>query len=180
MCNFSAKLIAWMDGELPDDEAAQVERHVRACEQCHISLVRYKKVSSAFVAYCDAATKSQKRSRPSHWVPVLAGAGLAAAAALFLGFLHEPVKQSPLPPRAAVSPANVILETAPTHVRKVQRRHTAAKNQNANSGLAEPAIEINIPAEAMFPPGAVPEGVNFIADLSIAADGSVQRLRLRP
>jgi hypothetical protein len=32
----------------------------------------------------------------------------------------------------------------------------------------------------MFPPGAVPEGINFVAELSIAQDGSAQRLRLQP
>jgi hypothetical protein len=41
------------------------------------------------------------------------------------------------------------------------------------------AIQIAIPAEAMFPPGAMPAGVNFIADLRIAPDGSVQQVRLR-
>ena len=45
---------------------------------------------------------------------------------------------------------------------------------------AEPAIQIAIPAAAMFPPGAVPDGLTFIADVTIAADGSAQRLRLRP
>jgi hypothetical protein len=41
------------------------------------------------------------------------------------------------------------------------------------------AIEIAIPAEAMFPPGAMPNGINFIADLRIAPDGSVKQVRLR-
>jgi hypothetical protein len=41
------------------------------------------------------------------------------------------------------------------------------------------AIEIAIPAEAMFPPGVMPDGINFIADLRIAPDGSVKQVRLR-
>jgi hypothetical protein len=41
-------------------------------------------------------------------------------------------------------------------------------------------IQIAIPADEMFPPGAVPEGMHFVADLTIAADGSAERLRLRP
>jgi len=41
------------------------------------------------------------------------------------------------------------------------------------------AIQIAIPAEAMFPPGAVPNGISFIADLRIAPDGSVKQVRLR-
>jgi hypothetical protein len=46
--------------------------------------------------------------------------------------------------------------------------------------MAEPAIQIAIPADAMFPHGAVPEGMTYIANLSLAADGSVQGFRLRP
>jgi hypothetical protein len=40
-------------------------------------------------------------------------------------------------------------------------------------------VQIAIPAEAMFPPGAAPNEMNFIAELTIAADGSVQQVRLR-
>jgi hypothetical protein len=42
----------------------------------------------------------------------------------------------------------------------------------------ETAVQIAIPAEAMFPPGAMPKGMNFIAELSIAPDGSVKQVRL--
>jgi hypothetical protein len=45
---------------------------------------------------------------------------------------------------------------------------------------SEPAVEIIIPAEAMYPPGAVPAGFSFIADVSFAADGSPHALRLWP
>jgi len=55
-----------------------------------------------------------------------------------------------------------------------------AQNQNAYSLPDEPVIQIAIPAEEMFPPGAVPEGMHFVADVTIAADGSAERLRLRP
>jgi hypothetical protein len=37
-----------------------------------------------------------------------------------------------------------------------------------------------IPADAVFPPGAVPEGVSFTADVSIGPDGSAQQIRFRP
>ena len=43
----------------------------------------------------------------------------------------------------------------------------------------ESAVQIAIPADAMFAPGAVPKGMNFIAELSIAPDGSVKQVRLR-
>ena len=45
---------------------------------------------------------------------------------------------------------------------------------------AEQTIQIIIPADALFPPGAFPEGVSFVADLRLAADGSAGGLALRP
>jgi hypothetical protein len=43
----------------------------------------------------------------------------------------------------------------------------------------ETAVQIAIPADAMFPPGAVPNGMNWNAELIIAPDGSVKQVRLR-
>ena len=45
MCEFSGKLIAWMDRELPESEAADVERHLGACAECRERLAAYKQVS---------------------------------------------------------------------------------------------------------------------------------------
>jgi anti-sigma factor RsiW len=180
MCDFSGRLVAWMDRELPVDEAAEVEWHVRDCSECRRRVDAYKKVSRAFVAHCDAVMEGTTRRR-LRWVHVLASA-TAAAAVLFLVFQPASVKQIPvLPPVADASPA-IILETAPKPVKTVHRRRgiAPAKTPNANWGLPETAIQIAIPVEAMFPPGAVPEGITFIADVSMAADGSVQGLRLQP
>ena len=182
MCDFLGRLVAWMDHELPDDEAADVERHVRDCSECRGRVDAYEQVSRAFVAYCDAAMEKKTRRRLKHWVPLLASA--AAAAVLLLVFHPTTVKQMPAGPRVpdAAAPAVVVeTETAPRPVKKVHRRHVIApmKTPNANWASAEPAIQIAIPVEAMFPPGAVPEGITFIADLSVAADGSVQGLRLQ-
>jgi hypothetical protein len=114
-------------------------------------------------------------------VPALASA--AAAAVLFMVFQPKAVKQTPVRPRVAeAAPAVVVeTETATKLVKKVHRRHVTVpmKTPNASWASAEPSIQIAIPVEAMFPPGAVPEGITFIADLSMAADGSVQGLRLR-
>jgi hypothetical protein len=101
--------------------------------------------------------------------------------ALLLVFWPPSVKPILVHPQVAgVSPA-VLSETAPRPVERVHRRHPIAsrKTPKATWVAAGPAIEIAIPAEAMFPPGAVPEGTTFIADLRMAADGSLQGLRLR-
>jgi hypothetical protein len=181
MCDFSGRLVAWMDRELPDNEAADLERHVRECSECRGRVDAYEQVSRAFVAYCDASMGEKTRRSLKRWVPLLAGA--AATAVLFMVFQPTTVKQMPVRPRAAAAAPAVVVETetAPIPVKKVHRRHVIAptKTPNANWASAEPAIQIAIPVEAMFPPGAVPEGIMFIADLSVAADGSVQGLRLQ-
>jgi anti-sigma factor RsiW len=182
MCDFSGKLIAWLDRELPEKESADVERHVRTCVECANNLDLYSRVSSAFDAYCDTVMTSKAGRRVRRWAPVLSGAAAAATLALLLMLPQPPVEQ--LQPRAqapAASPA-VVVEQAPAPVKTTRPRHAVARvqKQDANWPPAQPPIRIAIPAEAMFPPGAIPEGVNFIADLSIAADGSVQRLRLQP
>ncbi|HEY1866164.1 MAG TPA: zf-HC2 domain-containing protein [Candidatus Acidoferrales bacterium] len=228
--NPSSKLIAWLDGELPPDEAARVEQHVRACAECRSRVDAYDQVSSAFTAYCDAAVAVDASPRPiatqraketpppethQRWVPILLGAA-AAVIILLLAFPRARVEPPATPPQAAaaVGSQSVFESTPPV---PPQSRSAAADRAAANSAAktvrkphaappaqtppqvpahapaprpsqirdaawqpAEPAIEIAIPAEAMFPPGAVPEGFNFTADLSIAPDGSASRIRLQP
>jgi hypothetical protein len=180
MCDFSGKLVAWMDRELSDDEAADLEQHVRGCPDCLKNVDAYEQASRAFVAYCDAAMKKKTRRRLPHWVPLLSSA--AAAAVLLVVFQPASVKQIPVRPQVADASPAIILETAPRAVKKGHRRHAIAtmKTPNANWGMAEPTIQIAIPVEAMFPPGAVPEGITLIADVSMTTDGSVQGLRLQP
>ena len=72
---------------------------------------------------------------------------------------------------------------------ELERRHAAEPTRRAaprprfaqtHWPPAPPAVEIAIPADAIFPPGAAPEGVSFAADVTIAPDGSAQQIRLRP
>ena len=178
MCDFSGRLVAWMDRELPDSEAADAEQHVRDCSECRRRVDAYKQVSRAFIAHCDAMMEGTTR-RTSRWVPVLAS---AAAAVLFLVFQPASVKQIPVRPAVADASLAIVPETAPKPVKTVHRRRAIApaKTPNANWALPETAIQIAIPVEAMFPPGAIPEGITLIADVSMGADGSVQGLRLQP
>ena len=317
----SGKLMAWLDRELPDAEAAAVERHVRACTECASRAEAYRQTSLAFAAYCDACceatlaapvlqvsaplaraaaraeggrgelaepatSRSVARGRAAgrgfprpavRW----AAAGAAAAVAVLLLVALSRARRDDFPGRAEASAANAAGAAAPARAAAIRAREngptaaaaaqgidvhgmaapdTAAPSFGArnfaaaNSGAAnlgttklkgrrlgtsslhahsvathpttarrgrtgaallaaanthpaavagtqaaiapapfagnsanvaswtpaEPAIQIAIPAAAMFPPGAVPEGLTFIADVTIAADGSAQRLRLRP
>jgi|SRR5579863_57297 len=207
MCDDSGRLIAWLDQELPEDEAAFVERHLQVCVGCQTRLVAYQQVSRTFDAYCDAEIASERRRSLPRWIPVMsAGAAAAVAvAAVFLTFPRGRVLQPPINSQTALSAATdprmgaahsvVALETPPSAVNRVERvdrRYAAVPARRRSAGAAppevrdvgalpaEPAIEITIPSDAVFPPGAVPEGVSFVADVILGADGSAERLRLQP
>jgi anti-sigma factor RsiW len=183
MCDVQAKLVAWLDGELPSDEVAGVECHIEECKECRSRLAAYEKVSETFDAYCDVVVAAKKRGRVSLWVPVLAGAAVAAAM-IFLAFPRARIEAPPIgtPTNRVASvpvPASPMPEPAPR--KTIRKRHAVAPAQERIAGWqpAEAAVQIAIPAEAMFPPGAMPEGMNFIAELSIAPDGSVKQVRVR-
>jgi hypothetical protein len=198
MCDFSGKLIAWLDRELSTEESAEVERHLEACSECRGDVEAYKRASSEFDAYCDEALAARARRGVPRWVPVASAAGaVAALVALFLALPRTRVEPPAFhPPQAAVAAsAAVVTEALPSAVTPIQRVHrrqavvpvkiqnenfALVQNQNAYTPPDEPVIQIAISADEMFPPGAVPEGMHFVADLTIAADGSAERLRLQP
>jgi hypothetical protein len=198
MCDFSGKLVAWLDQEVPSDEAAHVERHLKDCSACRSEVDAYKRVSVELDAYCDAATAAGARPAASRWV--LVASGTAAAAALVALFLAMPRAQVKPPAfhslQATVAAPPAMGDKAdPASVKSIQRNHrrqaiAPASIRNASSALVqtqndymladEPVIQIAIPADEMFPPGAVPEGMHFVADVTIGADGSAEGLRLHP
>jgi anti-sigma factor RsiW len=187
MCEVQGKLVAWLDRELAADEAVAVQRHVERCEECRRSLAKYETASKTFEAYCDAVMAAKAPRRAVRGGSILAGALVTAVAAavMFLVFRRTPVEPSPvLKPTVATAS---VLALEPSAAQPVPRKAASHKRHVAPRvreyvTKAEPmdtAIEIAIPAEAMFPPGAMPNGVNFVADVRIAPDGSVQQVRLR-
>jgi len=183
MCDVSGKLVAWMDGELTENEAADVEQHVRDCSGCRNRVEAYGEVSRLVVTYCDAAAATRPRRKLPRWVPALAGAVALAALLVFI-FRPTVVKPMPIVARAADRAPASVPEAGSTPIKvkakTVHRRHEGVTRRNPNTdwAFADPAFQIVIPAEAMFAPGALPEGTFFRADLSMASDGSVQGLRL--
>ncbi len=183
MCNFSGRLVAWMDGELAQNEVAAVQQHVAACAECTKCVATYKDASREFAAYYDAATRTspEPSRRIPRWVPVLAGAAAIILVALTL--MRPTVTPVPAVPQVAVAALpSVQYETPAAPLKPAGKPHSAArrKARPENWAMIEPAIQIAIPAEAMFPPGAVPEGFTYVANLSLASDGSVQGLHLQP
>jgi len=188
MCNVHAKLVAWLDGELPGNEAAHVAHHVERCEECRRHVARYKQVGEAFSAYCDAVMDAKTQRRVLRWVPAL-GIAAVAAGLLFLVFPRTPVAPPPvLAPRIAAAPVTEPIRVPAQIARDAVARDGARKrrvaappayNEAVKWQRAESAVQIAIPADSMFAPGAVPKGMNFIAELTIAPDGSVTQVRLR-
>jgi anti-sigma factor RsiW len=196
MCDFPGRLVAWLDGEMPEGEAAEVQRHVQSCLECRSRVDAYERVSKGVNAYCDEAVASKVHRGAVRWELVLSAAAVAGIA-LVMSFPRARVQQTlaqqtlpqqaaaaapALPDAAAAGSAVRVFETASASEKKMHRRRAAvpAQIQNTNWVAAEPGIQIAIPAEAMFPPGAVPDGINFVAEVSIAPDGSAQGLRLQP
>ncbi len=173
-----------MDGELAENEAAEIERHVAACAECRVRVVSYEEASQGFAAYYDTTTQTTLAAQPHRklprWAPVAAVAAVAAVIVL-LALLPRTSKQVPPNPQVATAQPPIAVQPAIQPLTPVHRAHVAThrKAPAANWAMAEPAIQIAVPADSMFPPGAVPEGVNFVANLSLA-DGSVQAIRLQP
>jgi hypothetical protein len=183
MCDAQAKLIAWLDRELSPDELVDLDHHIKGCQDCRGRLAAYRQVTETFAVYCDAVVAAKTRRRVGRWVPVLAST-VVAAAVILLTFPQKRVEPPPVL-TAKVAAASVPVPTphaAEFAPRKtIHKRHAVppVQEQTVKWQPTETAVQIAIPAEAMFPPGAMPNGMNFIAELSIAADGSVKQVRLR-
>jgi hypothetical protein len=197
MCDYSRKLIAWIDRELPEGESADLERHVAECAECREQLVSLERASRAFNAYCEATFAAATRRKLPRSLPAAgAAAGIAAAAAIVAVFMlpRQHVALVPLAVPPAAEAPQTPLEQSQRQCASVRpgRSHNnrrvsateasarASHERSLSSFPAELPIQIAIPADAMFPPGAVPPGMSFTAELTISADGSPERLGLRP
>jgi hypothetical protein len=164
MCEYSGKLIAWLDQELPPEEATNVEWHVNQCAACRKAVDAYQEVSGVFLACYEATMTARPRRNMHLW----AWSGVAAAAAIVAVFFMAPPAHL-APPRAeklsfhppAPPPAPILEVRAPVH----SRPHALHPPIQRQWVAAEPTIQVALPADALFPPGAVPEGFSFIADV---------------
>ena len=190
MCNLNLPLVAWIDGELPASEAVAVAHHVQGCTDCRAHVSEYENACRDFAGYYTAATRAACAIKPPRRVPNWVPFAAAAAAVIATGLLLLPCAKTPAP--AAPQVANVTIPvprvTTQKSIEPVQRLQSVTKRAasprrrptHKDWAIAQPTIQIAIPADSVFPPGAVPEGVAYIANVSFAADGSVQRFRLRP
>ena len=185
MCDCSTKLIAWLDRELEPAEMARVQQHLENCKECRASLVKYEQVSKVFDDYCKVTLTTVADRRSRRWVPILSAAAaillLAVTAALLLRTRVQPLPATPIAiVRPPESPLTSEPRPAPVNTAHPRRMPAPVRKQKATWLPPQPAIEVAIPADSMFPPGAFPEGVNFIADVNFAPDGSARQIRLQP
>jgi anti-sigma factor RsiW len=210
MCELSSKLIAWMDGELGQAEAAAIEQHLADCAECRNAFASYGEASEAFALYRDAAAAEVFDGRLNQplqrWL--LSAVGTAAAIALLLFFapkhLFSPVGKNPgteigpssafltAPPVAgsersvsgsgrtqashqlAGKPASTQKARAWTRASAKRALARSAEKAPSESVVAlaaspEPLIEVVLPADGMFPPGAMPQGMSYVANVTVAA-----------
>jgi len=190
MCNFKSNLVAWVDGELSSSEAETVEQHVAACSECRQRVSAYETISQDFAVYHSASVQPAAEG-PSvqpipRWVPL----AVAAAAVILIAFLLLP--RNATQPQSAPAPIANVVELQPAvaattppdpvkPVPSVARRRAVSHRapQPAQAMTPEPTVRIAIPADAIYPPGAVPEGMAYFANVSFAADGSMQAFRLQ-
>ena len=171
MCEYSGKLIAWLDHELPDGEATNVEWHVGQCAECRKSVSAYEEVSGAFLA-CYEASCSERAvaARPRRKMALWVWSGVAAAAVVLAAilFTQPPAEKLsvrlPSAPHAPAIAFEKLVPPAPV-VAFRPRRAAAAAPIHAPWNAGEPMVQVVLPADALFPPGAVPEGFSFIADV---------------
>lgn len=165
MCDFSGKLIAWLDCELPEAEAVNVEWHVGQCAECRSAAAVYREVSDAFLVCHEAAMSAPPRRKPP--LRTLGLLAAAAAAILLAIFLNNPRSEEiplHLPP-APPAPAMAFKKTPPPML-AVHSRHRAVPPPTQQEWVPiEPTVEVVLPADAFFPPGAVPVGFSYIADV---------------
>jgi len=180
MCEYAGRLVAWLDGELPHDETTDVEWHLAQCEECRRAVSVYKEISRSFLDCYESSMIARPRRNRPRWVPI---SGIAAAAATLLAvvFLRPAhVEQLTVSPPPAVHAPALAFQQPRAITAQAPARRRAAPAPHPAWTASEPKVQIVIPADTMFPPGAVPAGFNFITEVSFAPDGSPQALRVWP
>jgi anti-sigma factor RsiW len=168
MCNFSGKLIGWIDGELPEADAIHVEQHVRQCAECRRAAGSYREISDVFLASYEAGYVAVPPGKPtrSQWRWAALAGGLAAAILVASVLTRPRQEQLPVLPPVAVHAPAIAFEKTPAHMVVVRAHHAPAPQSVRPQWIAEePTVEVALPADALFPPGAVPAGFTFIADI---------------
>lgn len=189
MCEYESKLVAWVDGELEAADFLEVELHLQACGMCRDKVRDYREVSRAFAAYHTAPRIKRIRLQPAG---AAAGAlAIAVTAAAILWMVQAPIQQLPFPAPKIAQPPAIAYETTPASSampakplqKAVAQTNVAQRNAIRPQPVwsnTEPFVEIAIPADAIFAPGAMPAGFTFAADLGIDGDGSARVLRVQP
>jgi anti-sigma factor RsiW len=216
MCDLSKMLLAWIDGELTAEDAANLEHHLPICVECRNRAEEYRRVSRTFEAYCETYSETFIVSKPrrefARWLPAISAAMTMAAVVILLVLFSPRAPVLRWPVRAPMPAHNTAMNSLPVQtaqaatnaeqpegtklpggpqqrrrVRPVSKEESQAAHSSAqtpppqvNALLPAPAVEIAIPADALFPPGAVPPGVVFTADVTIAPDASAQEISFRP
>ncbi len=90
-------LWAWLEGELPPEEAHQIRVHIADCEACHRRIKTLNLIRDGFAALPVKVWVPGSRLQPYLWIPALITGAYAMLLAAMLpllvyGYLHGPLK----------------------------------------------------------------------------------------
>jgi hypothetical protein len=125
---------------------------------------QYQEVSGAFLAFYEAKIAVQPRRNAFGWTM----GGVAAAAVVLVVILFAQPRAEYLsvyvPP--AIQPPAIAFDATPVRTAAARVRPGPARTPVPSPWIAvEPTVVVALPADALFPPGAVPQGFSFIADV---------------
>ena len=65
MCDFEKRLVAYLDKELPDNEAAEIGRHLEDCAECRALAAQFARTSAQFATSTLRPLASETSACPS-------------------------------------------------------------------------------------------------------------------
>ncbi len=185
MCDtMRSRLIAWIDGELENDESAAVADHVAQCWECAREVRNIRALSRDIAEFCVSSVGSKPRR---YWIP----AAIAAAAAIVLatGLVWTRVQQqtnvvtTKQPTRQSAAPLLVARNAATPDVPPVKpapaRRRTPPRPAATVTEVGKPGVTVVIPLDEVLPVGAAPPGALLVGNLTFDAGGQPSRIQLQ-
>ena len=134
MCEFSEKLVAWLDHEIDDGEAARLKQHLQNCLDCRKSLAVYTDLDARLADYCDAVFAGASKPQPA-WLSIAGRAvgAVAAAALLVLLIPRDATNRITSQPPPSVQAPVIARQTSPVPVQTIRRRrmHRVIRTQSA-------------------------------------------------
>src|ERR1700688_2280198 len=136
MCDYSGRLVAWLDREMQADEASEIERHVAGCAECRNCAADLDIMSGAFEDYCEALAQTKEERKAIRVVPIFWAAAAAIVLAVMFAYSRGQVASPMQQPSMTVvrktdSPPSLTVKAA-ENARPSKADHHAARRKAAD------------------------------------------------